>query len=108
MASGTIPLRLAQVRAAIFFVYPVIGPHASVRTVTGLLDGVEQNCLLVENGAGTASLEGSRNWTESEYCIDAKTGLLTTYSMAPGIFVHYDYSSGIKFHGKSIPTSLSL
>src|SRR5262249_50597360 len=30
--SGILPLRLMQVRAAIFFRYPLIGPQASVRT----------------------------------------------------------------------------
>ena len=33
--SGTLPLRLMQVRGAIFFTYPVMGPQASIRTATG-------------------------------------------------------------------------
>ncbi|PYS54659.1 MAG: hypothetical protein DMG13_07430 [Acidobacteria bacterium] len=33
---------------------------------------------------------------------------MTTYSIAPGIFVHYDCSGGIQFYGKSIPTSFKI
>jgi len=57
---------------------------------------------------GNPSPSGGRNWDESEYCVDAKSGLLTTYSIAPGIFVHYDCSGGIQFYGKSIPTSFKI
>jgi hypothetical protein len=105
---GVIPLRLLQVRSAIFFTYPVVGPRASVRMTTGTLDGAEQNCLLISIGAGNRTFTGGRNWEESEYCMDAKTGLLTTYSLVPGMFVQYDYSAGIQFHGKSIPTAFKI
>ena len=106
--SGILPLRLLQVRSAIFFTYPSIGPQASVRTVTGFLNGAEQRCLLVMIGAGDRSFTGGRNWEESEYCVDAKSGLLTTYSPAPGLFVHYDYSSALRFHDRTIPTGFTI
>jgi hypothetical protein len=97
-----------QVRNAIFFVYPMIGPYASVRTATGLLNGTPQHCVLVVFGAGDRTFTGARNWQESEHCVDAQTGLLTTYSAAPGMYVHYDYSSGIRFHDKMIPTGFTI
>src|SRR5580658_402749 len=106
--SGILPLRLTQVRSAIFFVYPRVGPQASVRTATGLLNGAQQNCVLIVIGAGKRSFTGGRNWEESEYCVDAQTGLLSQYSPAPGLFVRYDYSSGIRFHDKFIPTAFSI
>ena len=106
--SGILPLRLLQVRSAMFFTYPSIGPQASVRTVTGFLNGAEQRCVLVMIGAGDRSFTGGRNWEESEYCVDAKSGLLTTYSPAPGLFVHYDYSSALRFHDKTIPTGFTI
>jgi hypothetical protein len=34
--AGDMPLRLAQVRAAIFFVSPAAGPHASLRTAAAV------------------------------------------------------------------------
>ncbi len=106
--SGILPLRLLQVRSAIFFPYPAIGPQASVRTVTGSLNGAEQRCVLVMIGTGDRTFIGGRNWEESEYCVDAKSGLLTTYSPAPGLFVHYDYSSALRFHNKTIPTGFTI
>jgi hypothetical protein len=59
-------------------------------------------------GAGSRSLTGSRNWEEAEYCVNAQTGLLTTYSPVPGLFVHYDYSQGIEFHGKRIANAFTI
>ncbi len=107
-ASGILPLRLMQVRSAIFFQFPVVGPQASIRTATGLLNGVQQHCVLIVIGAGNRSFTGARNWEESEYCVDAGTGLLTTYSSVPGLFVHYDYSPAIRFHNKLIPTGFTI
>ncbi|HXB69938.1 MAG TPA: hypothetical protein VNY05_16920 [Candidatus Acidoferrales bacterium] len=106
--SGILPLRVMQVRAAIFFTYPMVGTQASLRTATGFLNGAEQRCVLMVIGAGNRSFTGGRNWEESEYCVDAQTGLLTTYSPVPGLFVHYDYSSAIRFHNKSIPTGFTI
>jgi hypothetical protein len=103
-----LPLRLMQVRSAIFFSYPMVGPQASVRTATGLLNGVQLHCVLIVIGAGNRSFTGARNWEESEYCVDAGTGLLTTYSPVPGLFVHYEYSAAIRFHNKVIPTGFTI
>jgi len=105
---GILPLRLIQVRSAIFFIYPMVGPQASVRTATGVLNGAEQHCVLIVIGAGNRSFTGGRNWEESEYCVDAQTGLLSVYSPVPGLYVHYDYSSAIQFHNKFIPTGFTI
>lgn len=61
-AGGVLPLRLMQVRGAIFFPYPAVGPQASVRTATGSLNGVQLRCLLIVIGAGNRSFMGARNW----------------------------------------------
>jgi hypothetical protein len=105
---GTMPLRLLQARAAIFFVYPRVGPRASVRTATGFLNGAEQHCVLLSIGAGARTFTGARNWEESEYCMDGRNGLLSVYSPVPGLYVHYDYSSSIRFHNKYIPTGFTI
>jgi hypothetical protein len=106
--SDFMPLRLAQVREALFGVYPAPGPQASIRTATGSLNGQEQRCVLIAMGAGNRTFSGGRNWEESEYCMDAATGLLTTYSPAAGLYVHYDYSSALNFHGKTIPAGFTI
>jgi hypothetical protein len=106
--SGGIPLRLAQVRAALFFNYPAIGPRSSVRTASGTLNGADLNCVLVGQTAVTKIAAGGRRWEESEFCVDARSGLLTTWSPAPGVYVLYDYSSAFNFHGKMIPDGFTI
>jgi hypothetical protein len=106
---GVLPLRLAQVREAIFFNFAPVGPQVPFRTAVGYVNGAAQSCVLVGGqmiAAQTSS--GGRNWSDSEYCVDSTTGLLTTYSPAPGLYVHYDYSNGIKFHNKMIPGSFTI
>ena len=70
-AAGVVPLRLLQVREALFFVYPRTGPQASIRTATGYLNGVQQNCFLVAYGFRGPALTGARDWQEAEFCTDA-------------------------------------
>ena len=105
--SGGVPLRLAQVRTAIFFVYPATGPRASLRTAAGIVSGVEVSCVLVSHTSRKSS-DAGRHWEESEYCVDPKSGLLMSYSPAPGMYVLYDYSNAIHFHNKIIPGKFTI
>lgn len=106
--STVIPLRLAQVREAIFFTYPAVGPYASLRTASASLDGVQLNCILAAPGLAARHFSGGRNWEESEYCVDPNSRLLVTYSPAPGVYVRYDYANAIPFHGKTIPGGFTI
>jgi len=106
--SGRMPLRLAQVRAAIFFHFPMIGARASIRTAPASLNGADVTCVLVEHMARIRPAAGGRLWGETEYCVDPKSGLLMTWSPAPGVYVDYDYSTGAKFHGISIPGKFTI
>jgi hypothetical protein len=106
--SGALPLRLTQVRGVIFFDIPMTGPYASIRTATGYLNGVELRCVLAMPGFGERTLPAGRDWQETEHCIDPKTGLMMTASPAPGLYVRYDYSKAIQFHGKIIPGSFII
>ncbi len=106
--AGGVPLRLAQVRAAIFFHTPMIGVRASVRTAAATLNGASLSCVLVEHMAAAKPSVGGRRWEEAEYCVDAKSGLLTTWSPAPGVYVLYDYSNAVNFHGKVIPSRFTI
>jgi hypothetical protein len=40
--------------------------------------------------------------------MDAKSGLLMSYSMVPGTYVSYDYSNAFHFHDKIIPGKFSI
>lgn len=106
--TGAVPLRLAQARDAIFPEYPNIGKYASLRTTDASLSGVALRCVLILKGVGGAVVKGGRRWDEVEYCVDAQTGALVTYSPVPGLYVHYDYASAFHFHDKLIPNAFSI
>ncbi len=105
---AALPLRLIQFREAIFYSEPVVGPHATLRTAPGALNGVDLVCALVARDATAPPGTGGRLWEEEEYCVDPKAGVLVTYSQAPGSYVLYDYSKALQFHGKSIPNGFTI
>ena len=84
--SGGLPLRLAQARAALFFNYAAIGPHALVRTAQASLNGGQLNCVTFERNSRAKPVAGGRRWVDSEYCADAHSGVLATWSPSPGVF----------------------
>ena len=104
----SLPLRLTQVREAIFFAGPMLGPRASLRTATGNLNGVALACSLISHGPRSTPGNGGRRWDEAEYCVDPNAGTLITYSPAPGLYVLYDYSSGLRFHDKLIANKFTI
>ena len=63
--------------------------------------------MLVSHTSRKSSAAG-RHWEESEYCVDPKSGLLMSYSPAPGMYVLYDYSNAIHFHNKIIPGKFTI
>jgi hypothetical protein len=105
--AGTMPLRLAQARTAIFFVYPAVGPF-SLRTAAGSLNGAAVSCVLVSTMARNKPAAGGRRWEESEYCIDPQSGLLMSYSPVPGMYVAYDYTNAFHFHDKIVPGKFTI
>jgi len=104
--AGAIPLRLAQVRTAIFLVHPMFGPSASLRMAAGSLNGTAVSCVLVSHQPRNKS--AGRRWEEAEYCIDPQSGLLMSHSPVPGMYVAYDYANAFHFHDKVIPGKLPL
>ncbi len=107
-AADSFPLRLAQVREAIFYTSPKVGALASLRIAKGSLNGVELTCALISYHTGVPAVTGGRHWDEDEYCVDPKAGALITYSLMPGLYVHYDYSKALAFHGKLIANGFTI
>jgi hypothetical protein len=105
---GVLPLRLVQVREALFFNLPQLGPQAQLRTAVGYLNGVEQHCVLIGIVIPSQASGDARGWRDTEYCVDAATGLLTTYSPVPGLYVHYNYANATKFHDKIVAGSFTI
>lgn len=106
--SGAIPLRLTQVRAAIFFTRPVAGPRATLRTFSAEFNGSALTCVLLSHMGAAKGASGGRRWSESESCIDNASGALVTYSAAPGLYTAYDYSQAIHFHDRLIPDKFTI
>jgi hypothetical protein len=109
---GAMPLRLAQVRDAIWGIYyPEIGPHASLREANGSSSGAELHCVLVAHGIYEKSklvFSSGRSFDEAEYCVNPQTGLLETYSPFAGVYIRYDYSSALHFHELIIPNGFII
>ena len=119
-ASGPMPLRVRLVRGAVF--WPINGNFAPayLRVATAKWDGDEVMCILrsrgpadeevdAPEGADSAANIPGRKWGEREYCIDPKSGLLRTYSEAPGVYTVYDYNDvTIHFHGRSLARQISV
>lgn len=107
-ASATLPLRLLQVREAIFKPEAVGGPYATLRTANATLNGADLLCALITHNASTPAATGGRRWEEQEWCVDPNAGTLVTFSAAPGQYLHYDYSKGLRFNGKQIPNGFTI
>jgi hypothetical protein len=107
-ASGAIPLRLAQVRTAMFFTRPVLGPRATLRTAPAQLNGSALTCVLLSHMGAAKGATGGRHWSESEWCIDNGSGALVTQSPLPGLYTAYDYSQAIHFHDLLIPNKFTI
>jgi len=107
-AHAYLPLRLQMVRSAIF--WPVSGNFADVliRTAAASWKGVPVTCALVSGTRSEVTATPGRRWQEEEFCIDPKSGLLQTYSVAPGIYNVYDYSNPFQFHGSTIARQISI
>jgi hypothetical protein len=107
-AATALPLRLVQVREAIFWTDALVGPRATLRTANGSLNGVNVVCALIAHNAIAVAGTGGRQWEEEEYCVDPNAGTLVTYSPAPGMYVAFDYSKALQFHGKLISNGFTI
>jgi hypothetical protein len=109
---GAMPLRLAQVRDAMWGIYyPEIGPHATLRVANGDLNGAGLRCVLVANGfygKKEPEFSSGRSFAEAEYCVNPQTGLLETYSPYAGLYIRYDYANALHFHEQIIPDGFTI
>ena len=107
--AGAAPLRLQQVRTAIFFAFlnTAFQRSALIRAAGATYSGRRITCVLL-SGMNPPPLDRGRLWEETEYCIDRSSGLLLTYSAAPGSYVLYDYSKTLQLNGSVIPTKITI
>src|SRR5271163_141578 len=101
-----VPLRIQQVRGAIF---QPIGPAPGtgmIRAQAVQRDGQQLTCLLFSLSVPTKPMP--RQWVETEFCIDPQTALLHSWSVAPGIYVNYDYTNAIQYHSRTIARQITV
>ena len=105
--SSPMPLRMQMVRGTIF--WPIIMmPGAALRIAAGTWKGAPVMCVLGSHMLGDDGHRPGRRWEETEFCISTKSGLLQTYSVAPGIYAVYDYNNAIKFHASTLPRNITI
>jgi hypothetical protein len=101
-----IPMRVQMVRSAIFTPIAFNLGADVIRTAEVMRDGKEFTCMLLSSAAPYPN--APRQWFETEYCMDADTGLLRTWSEAPGIYIDYNYSDAIHFAGRTIARDITV
>jgi hypothetical protein len=104
--SEPVPLRIQMLRSALH--WPIVrnAGMSAMRAANIQRDGKQMSCLLLSGSIPPNP--APRSWVETEYCIDSATGLLQTWSEAPGIYAVYDYDSATEFHGHTLPRQLSI
>jgi hypothetical protein len=105
-ATDTVPLRVYMVRTALFAPGPAFATGQMMRSATVSYKGNEITCLLLSGSVPTDP--APRFWVETEYCIDPNSGLLQVWSEAPGIYVTYDYSDPLTFHGRTLARQVAF
>ena len=107
-AAESVPMRVHMLRSAIFWPINFQSAHTLIRTAKANWRGKDVTCVLASGDMNDPTPTPGRRWVESEYCVDAKTGLLQILSEAPGIYVVYDYANALNFHGRTLPGQISI
>lgn len=104
--SDPVPLRVQLVRSVLL--RPIVHDPASFvfRAANVKSDGKAFSCLLLSYSLPPNP--APRSWVEREDCLDPATGLLQTWSEAPGIYAVYDYTGAAEFHGHVLPRQISI
>jgi hypothetical protein len=104
--SEPVPLRVQLVRSVLL--RPIVHSPQKfiIRAADVEHDGKPVTCMLLSYSL--PSNPAPRSWVEREDCVDPTTGLLQTWSEAPGIYAVYDYDGAADFHGHILPRQISI
>jgi hypothetical protein len=105
---AVMPMRVKALREALFAPLPGNGSRLTLRSASVSLNGTPLTCVLTSSGANQQIPANGRQWYENEYCIDPATSTLRISSIAPGMYVTYDYSNGHKFHERLLPGKITI
>jgi hypothetical protein len=104
--SQAVPLRVQLVRSALLRPIGQGTAEYMIRAANVERDGKAVSCLLLSHSLPPNP--APRSWVEREDCMDPATGLLQTWSVAPGIYAVYDYNGAAEFHGHTLPRQISI
>ncbi len=100
-----IPMRVQTLRSEIF--WPVgMASNATIRSAAAQWNGRAVTCILAARSIDPANR--SRQWQETEYCIDNASGLLQVHSPAPGSFTVYGYQKNLELAGRTVPDKITV
>jgi len=100
-----VPLRLQEVRAALFDSIPPSEnvARAAIRKSNVVVNGASLTCVLLSVARNVPSGTPGRRWDESEECFDPESGLLRTHSQVPGRYYSYDYTNAPRLADHVLP-----
>ena len=104
--SEPVPLRVQLVRSVLLRPIVQAPQKFEIRAADVERDGKAMTCMLLSYSLPPNP--APRSWVEREDCIDPATGLLQTWSEAPGIYAIYDYADAADFHGHILPRQISI
>jgi hypothetical protein len=104
--SEPVPLRVQLVRSVLLRPIVQSPQKFMIRAADVEHDGEPMTCMLLSYSLPPNP--APRSWVEREDCIDSATGLLQTWSEAPGIYAVYDYDGAADFHGHIFPRQISI
>jgi hypothetical protein len=104
--AGIVPMRVHMLRNSIFWAAGTIAADAHFRTAPATWNDKPVTCVLISDRSDPSAAP-ARRWDESEYCIDDQSGLIQTFSFAPGNYSVYSYAKGQSYHGTPIPDRIT-
>jgi hypothetical protein len=103
-SADVVPMRVQSAWHIMMSPIAPVSSNSMLRSADVNWRGMQLTCVLV---SGDVPKDVPRHWVEFEYCIEPRTGLLRLYSIAPGMYVVYDYSKALQFDGHEIPREIT-
>jgi len=106
--AGAIPMRLQQLRQALFSPIYANPQTAFIRTSSVNWNNEALSCVLLSHGSDEPPSLQRRRWSETEWCVNTQSGLLRIASEAPGAYMVYDYTDSLQFHDLTLPRNITV
>jgi hypothetical protein len=103
-----IPMRLQQLRQAVFSPIYTNPQTAFIRATVVSLGNEELTCVLLSHGSAEPPAIQRRRWDETEWCVNTQSGLLRIASEVPGAYTVYDYTDSLQFHDLTLPRNITV